>query len=293
LPFSTAELDQALLARLPPAEPSRPPRLKVEPASAGAVMIQVGDRRRLVKIGERTGPAAARIVALVIAELLNDDGAGDTSNDAGAEPTAADASVSPASNEPPAASNEPPPASYERPAPSLVAVPSPAPSPPAPPQRLCLTGGLTEGMGSEEPRMYTVDADVLLPFEYKGVRLAPSAGLAWRTTRLTATWYEVSYTAVVARLLGGTSIGWVDLFGGPFVVGYSIGGINPNAGYLFGAEALARVSVPLSTHVRFVVATRGHAYADRVRVAYPNDIGFATPRFELSLGIGLGWDWAS
>jgi hypothetical protein len=129
--------------------------------------------------------------------------------------------------------------------------------------------------------------------EYKGVRLAPSAGLVWRTTRLTATWYEVSYTAVVARLLGGTSIGWVDLFGGPFVVRYGIGGINPNAGYLFGAEALARVSVPLSTHVRFVVATRAHAYADRVRVAYPNDIGFATPRFELSLGIGLGWDWSS
>ena len=72
LPFSTGELAQALLARLSPADEPGPPRLKVEPAGADAVSIQVGDRSRVVQIGERTGPAAARVVALVIAELLSD-----------------------------------------------------------------------------------------------------------------------------------------------------------------------------------------------------------------------------
>ena len=171
-------------------------------------------------------------------------------------------------------SNEPPPASYERPAPSLVAVSSPAPSPPAPPQRLCLTGGLTEGMGPEEPRTDTVDADVLLPFEYKGVRLAPSAGLAWRTTRIAATWDEVSLHSGrrAAARRAPASVGWISS-AARSLSAYSIGGVNPNAGYLFGAEALARLSVPLSRHVRLVVATRAHAYANRVRVRYPDGRG--------------------
>ena len=74
LPFSTGELAQALLARLSPTDEPGPPRLKVEPAGADAV-VDRGRRpeRRVVQIGERTGPAAARVVALVIAELLSDD----------------------------------------------------------------------------------------------------------------------------------------------------------------------------------------------------------------------------
>ena len=86
---------------------------------------------------------------------------------------------------------------------------------------------------------------------------------------------------------------WRAGVGGPFAAGYSIGGYNPYAGVLFGAEALARLSLRLSAHSRFIVATRAHAYANRVRVLFVDDISFATPRFEVSLGVGVGWDWAS
>lgn len=278
VPFSSSELEQALLARSHSSADAPPPPVRIAPAGPGAVVVETGDRSRVVALAERTGPAAARIVALVIAELLSDDAADGESTDASAE-TSPNVRVSPDSN--------------AVPPPSLVGVPSPAPSGPTPQPRLCVTGGMTGGPGKEELLAYAADADVILPLEYRGVRLAPSAGAVFMPTRDAGNWHEVSYKAGVARLLAGTSLGPVDLFGGPFATRYSIGGINPHAGFLFGAEALARLSVPVSRNARLVVATRAHYYVDRVRVLFVDGTGFATPRFELSLGIGFGWDWSS
>ena len=278
VPFSSAELEQALLARSFSSEDAPRPPIRVAPAGVGAVVVEAGDRSRMVSLAERTGPAAARVVALVIAELLSDAGADDQSND-GDEPPSPAVNVSPNSNGLPPA--------------GLVAVPSPASSGPTPPLRLCVTGGMTAGPGKEEQLAYSADADVILPLEYRGVRLAPSAGAVFMPTRDAGNWREVSYKAGVARLLAGTSLGPVDLFGGPFATRYSIGGINPHAGFLFGAEALARLSVPVSRNARLVAAARAHYYVDRVRVLFVDGTGYATPRYELSLGIGLAWDWSS
>ena len=72
LPFSSVRAGAGAARPAVAGRESGPPRPKVEPAGADAVSIQVGDRSRVVQIGERTGPAAARVVALVIAELISD-----------------------------------------------------------------------------------------------------------------------------------------------------------------------------------------------------------------------------
>ena len=82
------------------------------PTGTGAVVVEAGDRSRVVALGGRTGPAAARIVALVIAELLS-DASDDGESDAAVDETAPAVSVSAGSN--------------ALPLPSLVTVPSTCP----------------------------------------------------------------------------------------------------------------------------------------------------------------------
>ena len=268
VPFSSADLVQALLARLSPDGEAGPPRVQVAPADAGTVDVQVGDRSRRVTLGERNGPAAARVVALVIAELMS-GGPEVESEDAGD----AAAPVSP-----------------------VVTVSAPAaPAPPAdgPPSRLYITSGLAKGAGSEELLAGTLDVDLAVPVGRGGLRLAPSAGLVYMPTRNAGTWGEVSFASASARVLAGGSWGVVDLFGGPFLAPHTIRGATQNTGVLFGAEALARVAIPLSQRTRLVFATRVHAYGNRVRVLFADGGAYATPRVELTIGVGLAWDWAS
>ena len=176
---------------------------------------------------------------------------------------------------------------------TVSAPPAPAPADSGPPPRLYVTSGVAKGVGSEELLAGTVDADLALPVGRSGLRLAPSAGLVYMPTRNAGTWGEVSFASASARLLAGGSFGVVDLFGGPFVAGYSVGGATEHAGVLFGAEALARVAMPLSRRTRLVFATRAHAYGNRVRVLFADGGAYSTPRLELTIGVGLAWDWTS
>jgi hypothetical protein len=151
--------------------------------------------------------------------------------------------------------------------------------------------GVSKGTGSEEQVAATLDADVALRLGSRGLRLVPSVGLVYSPTRNAGTFDEVSFSAAVARLLGGRSWRLVDVFAGPLVEPYSIAGANPHAGVLFGAEALARVNVPVSPHARLVIGARADAYANRVRVLFVDGGGYATPRLALALGAGVAWDW--
>jgi hypothetical protein len=271
VPFSSADLVNALLARLTPEGEAGPPRVQVAPADAGAVDVQVGDRSRRVALGERNGPAAARVVALVIAELMS-SGPGAESDEE--KDDAAAVPVSPVV--------------------TVSAPPAPvAANPSRPPPRLYVTSGVAKGVGSEELLAGTVDADLAISVESSRWRLAPSVGLVYSPTRNAGTWGEVSYASAAARVLAGRSFGVVDLFGGPFVAGYSIGGATQHAGVLFGAEALARVAIPLSQRTRLIFATRAHAYGNRVRVLFADGGAYSTPRLELTIGVGLAWDWTS
>jgi len=275
-PFSSGELTQALLARLLPAD-AGPPAVKVSPAGPGVVAVQVGDRSRLVTLGDRTGPAAARVVALVIAELASRPSAAEPVADDGAAaaPTVTVAAVAAGPLSVP---------SLETSAPAAAATGLPT--------RFTVVAGASKGTGSEEQVAATVDADVALRLGSHGLRLVPSVGLVYSPTRNAGTFDEASFSAVVARLLGGRSWRLADVLAGPLVSPYSIAGANPHAGVLFGAEALVRVNVPMSAHARLVVGARADAYANRVRVLFVDGGGYATPRLALALGGGVAWDWA-
>jgi hypothetical protein len=272
LPFSTGELAQALLARLSPADEPASPRLKVERAGADSVAIQFGDQSRVVPIGERTGPAAARVVALVIAELMS-DGAEAPQGEGGTAPAVR---VSRSQN--------------EGAAPVLTSPPSVA-SGPSPPPRICVTGGATKGLGSEELVAGTFDADVVLPYGPAWARVAASVGLVLMPKRNDGTFDEVEYRSAVGRLLAGGRLGPFEILGGPFVTAYTITGTTEHAGALFGGEALARVTLPLSRRLSLVAATRVDVYANRVRAQWVDGSGYATPRVGVALGAGLAWDW--
>jgi hypothetical protein len=78
LPFGQAELEDALLPRLTDASidtrsAARGAVVQVSATVAG-VLVRVGARERTVALGERTGPAAARVVALVILDLMLSEG---------------------------------------------------------------------------------------------------------------------------------------------------------------------------------------------------------------------------
>jgi hypothetical protein len=274
-PFSSEDLTQALLARLIPAEAGNAPGVRISPAADGAVTVEVGERSRLVALGGRSGPAAARVVALVIAELMTSDASAGPEVNAG--PETSDASEAAA----------PPPAALRAPA------PQPEPATPKSARRLCVTAGFAKELGAEEQPLGTLDADVVLPLGDGGLLLAPSAGLVLMPARHGGSLEEISLVGGVGRLLAGARFGPVDLAGGPFVAPYSIGGATTHTGVLFGAEALARVALPLSPRARLIVTTRFHAYGNRVRVWWLDGRSYTTPARELTVGAGLAWDWAS
>jgi hypothetical protein len=218
------------------------------------------------------------VVALVIAELASRPSAAEPVADDGAAAAAPTVTVAAVGASPLSV-------------PSLEASAPGAPAP-ALATRLTVVAGASKGTGSEEQVAATVDADVALRLGSHGLRLVPSVGLVYSPTRNAGTFDEASFSAVVARLLGGRSWRLADVLAGPLVSPYTIAGANPHAGVLFGAEALVRVNVPVSAHARLVVGARADAYANRVRVLFVDGGGYATPRLALALGGGVAWDWA-
>ncbi len=270
LPFSDTELQRALLARLLPSpDETGPAAARVAPAGPGAVSVRVGDQSRVVVVGDRKGIAAARVVALVIAELMMSPGPA-PSIDAAEPPEAA-------------------------PAPSAVARAGLEPVGAARGHvwRATVAGGLSKGTGSEELAAAALDADLVIPLGDGGWKLSPSLGLRFMPTRNADTFHEVSFVSAVARLLCGGARGPIGLFAGPFVSAYAIGGATAHSGFLFGAEAMARVAAPLSRSMRLAVETRLDGYVNRLQADWLAGGGYATPRVGVGIGIGLAWDWTS
>lgn len=276
LPFSDAELQGALLARLlrPPADGAAAPVARLERMAGGAVVVRLGDQTRVVQLGDRTGPAAARVVALVIADMVSMPA-----------PVVAAASPSPAPTPPAAA-----PVAVAAP---LVVEAAPGPVRPARAARLGVTGGVSKGIGAQELLAGALNVDLVIPIARSRWRWSPSAGLMMMPTRNTGSLDEVSFVGGVGRLLGGRAWGPAEVLLGPFVSAYSVGGATPHAGVLYGGEAVARLAAPLSSRLRLVVDGRADAYVNRVRVHWADGNAYATPRLGLSIGAGLAWDWAS
>ena len=272
LPFSEIELQQALLARLLPSEGEPgPAAARVAAAGPGTVSVRVGDQTRVVVVGDRTGTAAARVVALVIAELMSVRTTSPVTAPVGAPALSAELGPTTA---------------------TAVRTSSDA-APGGRPWRLSATGGASKGVGGDELVAATLDSDLVIPLRDGRWRLSPSVGLKYTPTRDAGTFHEVSFRSVVARLLGGAAWGPVDLLAGPFVSAYAIGGATTHRAFLFGGEAMARVAAPLSRTLRLAVEGRLDGYANRVSTFWLGGGAYATPRVGLGIGLGLAWDWAS
>ncbi|HXU65383.1 MAG TPA: hypothetical protein VN962_26970, partial [Polyangia bacterium] len=229
---------------------------------------------RVVQLGDRTGPAAARVVALVIADMVS-------------MPAPVSAAASPSS------APAPPAAAPVAVAAPLVVEAAPAPVRPTRAARLGVTGGASKGIGAQELLAGALNVDLVIPIARSRWRWSPSAGLVMMPTRNTGSLDEVSFVGGVGRLLGGRAWGPAEVLVGPFVSAYSVGGATPRAGVLYGGEVVARLAAPLSSRLRLVVDGRADAYGNRVRVHWADGNAYATPRLGLSIGAGLAWDWAS
>jgi hypothetical protein len=278
LPLSEADLRRALLARLPPppgdSGQAGLPHVEVEPAGVGAVTVRVGPRSRVVEVGDRSGAEAARVVALVVAELVGADAETGDASDTPAAPSVTVVGAPPL-------------------APSATVVDIVVPPRAATPRthRLCLTAGLARGTGDDEPVTRTLDLDLAMALGDGRLRFAPSLGLTLMPTRHAETTDQVSFTGGVARALGGASFGHVDLLAGPVVSPYGIGGAASHSGVLFGGEAVVRLTIPLRSRLRLVGAVRADAFADRVRVLFADGGTYATPRLQIGVAVGVAWDW--
>jgi hypothetical protein len=239
------------------------------------LIVRAGDKTQRVDVGDRRGTAAARIVALVIADLMADELAPTVSPPAAAEVTdggGAEVARAPETR--------------------AVLVRDAAPNARAQdPVRIAGTAGGSRGIGAQDAICFRADVDVSRPVEGRLVA-GGGVGLVLIPTRNPGQPDEFSYTGAMAR----ASIGWradrFELGAGPFVSPYKLGGTTDRTGVLAGAGVMARLVAPLSARTQLVVAARADGYANRVHVNWLGFGGFATPRLDLALAVGLAWDMA-
>jgi hypothetical protein len=251
VPFDRAELEAALLPRLDDASAETraaaySARVQVS-AGDGGVLVRAGARQRTVPLGERSGAAAARVVALVILDLVLSEGpslpmpleapVADETPEASAGPvevaaapaTPAPASAAPATPAPVAAASimmvpsgltnllaftappPPPPPPVPRPdaAPALQVAPRPTPARPDAPFLVRLSGLGGAMLGADgDGSMLAAGADVRLGLG----RWRAGAGLAW--VRLPTHSYErtdIGLNGAVLRLDAGRALGGVEV----------------------------------------------------------------------------------
>ena len=254
LPFTAEELEQAVGARLAMSAEAGAAVVIVGPADEAGVQVQMGERRKVVLVGARAGLAAARIVALAIAEL------------------AAEASERPPAREPDPARPRPDAAAPNGPraiAAPARATPPPVVAPPRPPARIAVALGGSKGLDAAEPLTGTCEADVTLPlsrFDAVG-----TLGVWDAPTRNAGRADEASFVAGVVRASVGWRSGPVQLVLGPFVAPYRLEGGVAHTGVLAGGGAMLRVGRRLGAAPKVTVfgSFRVDAFANRGKFALP------------------------
>lgn len=270
LPFTADELEQAAGARLTMSTEPGAAVVVVGPADGAGIQIRMGDRQAVVDVGARAGLAAARVVALAIAELVAE---------------APDASSPRA---------RPPPESAPRTAPLAIAAPATPPAaslPPGPPVRISVAIGGAKGMDASEPLTWTCEADAAFPLR----RFEVMAGLGvWDTpTQHAGQADEASFVALVVRAGAGWRTGPVQLLLGAFAAPYRLEGGVHHTGVLAGGGTMLRVGRRLAAAPKVQVfgSLRVDAFANRISVSVPGfEPSFASPRLAAAVGIGIAWD---
>src|SRR6185436_20175262 len=253
LPFTAEELEQAAGARLAMSADTGAAVVIVGPADEAGVQVRMGDRRTVVVVGARAGLAAARIVALAIAEFPAD------------APTTSRAIA--------------------------AAIPPPASPPPHPPARISVALGGSKGLDATEPLTGTCEADVTLPLSRFDV--VGTLGVWDVPTRHAGLPDEASFVAGVVRASAGWRSGPWQLLLGPFVAPYRLEGGVDHTGVLAGGGAMVRVGSRFAAAPKVQVfgSFRVDAFANRVRVSVVGaEASFASPRLAAAVAVGVGWD---
>ena len=266
LPFTAEDLEQAAGARLAMSAETGAAIVIVGPADEAGVQLRMGERRTVVRVGAHAGRAAARIVALAIAEL-----AAETTDSVGAP--------------------HPAPA---RPAAGAAAAPLPAPARSRPPVRISIALGGSKGLDATEPLTGTCEADATFPLPSFDV--VGTLGVWAVPTRDAGRPDEASFVAGVVRASVGWRSGPLQLLVGPVVAPYRLEGGVSHVGVLAGGGATLRVGRRLDAAPKVTVFGALHVdvFANRVSVSLIGaEPSFATPRVAAGVGVGIGWDLGS
>ncbi|HET6149066.1 MAG TPA: hypothetical protein VFH68_16120, partial [Polyangia bacterium] len=240
-------------------EPAEGPRraFLVGPMDGGIIRLRVGDKLVYVPTGEQHGAPAARVVALVIADLVADE----------ILPAAARVSG------------------------DVTRAMTDGPRSPAP-MRLTLGAVLSKGLGGEEMPCYGVEAD-LVGRAIGRMTWGAALGLMVIPHQDTPQPDGFSYKAGIARLLVAWRLSRLELLAGPFASRYALGGSSHHVGTLAGAGVSARLAPALSRGLRLVAGVRVEGYANRIHATWSSHSGFATPRVAAAVSIGVAWELGS
>jgi hypothetical protein len=276
LPFTSDELEQAVGARLAMSAEAGAELVTVGPVDEAGVLVRMGERQVVVSMGTHSGLAAARLVALAIAEL--------------AAEAPASAAEEPTESAPPSVVAPPPPG------PPSIATPA-ALAPGANPAqdasvRLSIAFGGEKGTAAAEPYTWTCEAAAAFP--RRGFDIVAGLGV-WDMPKHDAGQPdEASFVAGIVRAGAGWNAGPVDIVLGPFVAPFRIEGpLVSHKGLLAGAGVMVRAGrrIVAASNVEVFASLRVDAFANRAQIwVLTGPDGFATPRVAASLAIGIGWD---
>lgn len=255
LPFDAQELADALSARVPGVMPHD----LTLASTAGGVLVSLGARARVVDLGKAQQAEAARVVALVVADML-------------AEPL------------PPL---PPAPAS----APAVSATPGAVGMPAASTDRarfgLDLAG--QRGMAPEESWSFDVGMGASATV-WRRLLLAGRIGYTGSApVESSATGTRVRFNALTLRPALGLRLRLLELSGGPTLMPFWMQGGEGHRDLLAGGHVQLAVWVPVTRSVRLLARLCCDLFANRTRLYAGSDAVLTTPRAMAGLALGLGW----
>jgi len=274
LPFSAAELRAALEPRRTTWEALQGQAVTIR-GSGSAVVLELGDRTRSLALGVARGPEAARLVALVLADL------------ALAEP----APVVPGTQQ----------TTPNAGAPVLAPAPSSAPAPRATRliapvdraargarvwTRLALIPSVGKGLAELDPWTHALDLGVsqaIEPWLFE-------ADIAWwAAPQIRRSGFESGWDAVRLRLQAGLRFDVFELLAGPSLAPLWVSGGDGHHGVLFAAGVTARVALRIHRNIEGLVALGFDLFPHRVELQAHDVSVISTPRAAPFAGVGIGW----
>ena len=266
LPFEPQELAEALSARVPGVTPQDLTLTAVD----GRVLVGLGAQVRLVDLGNAEHAEAARVLALVVADMAREP------------PAVPHASLVPPQTTPVAA-------------PSVTQVTAPqAPPPSSPPPRpdrvrlgLDLAG--QRGLAPDESWSFDVGAGVSGTV-WRRLLLAARVGYTGSApVESSATGTRVRLNAFTLRPALGVRLRLLELSAGPTLMPLWMEGGEGHRDLLAGGHVQLGLWVPVVRSVRLLARVCFDLFANRTRFYAGSDAVLTTPRAMAGLALGFGW----